>query len=101
MRMMATPSQPRGSTLVQRHSLLTRAAHWTNALAMGILLMSGLQILNAHPSLYWGQTGFEPETAWFNIASSEESPPQGMLQIGRTVFHTTGVLGVVNSGVKP
>jgi thiosulfate reductase cytochrome b subunit len=84
--------------MVQRHSLLTRAAHWTNALAMGILLMSGLQILNAHPSLYWGQTGFEPQTAWFNIASSEESPPQGVLQIGRTVFHTTGVLGVVQSG---
>ena len=95
---MDTLPEPRVPTMVVRHSLLTRAAHWTNALAMGILMMSGLQILNAHPSLYWGQAGFEPKTAWFNITSGDESPPRGTLQIGRVVFRTTGVLGIVNSG---
>jgi thiosulfate reductase cytochrome b subunit len=28
--------------------------HWINALCVLVLLMSGLQILNAHPTLYWG-----------------------------------------------
>ena len=27
--------------------------HWTNVVALTILLMSGLQIFNAHPNLYW------------------------------------------------
>src|ERR1700680_1443736 len=98
MRSMDTRSQPVVSTMVLRHSLLARVAHWTNALAMAVLLMSGLQILNAHPSLYWGQTGFEPDDAWLKIISDEKATPQGMLQIGRTVFRTTGVLGVVKSG---
>lgn len=40
---------------VYRYSALVRAGHWINALSIGILLMSGLQIFNAHPALYWGE----------------------------------------------
>lgn len=40
--------------LVKRHSVATRVTHWINALALALLLMSGLQIFNAHPALYWG-----------------------------------------------
>ncbi len=98
MRNMDTLAEPGVSSTVLRHSLLTRAAHWTNALSMGILMMSGLQILNAHPSLYWGQTGYDSKAAWFNITSGDENPPQGTLQIGRSVFRTTGLLGIVTSG---
>ena len=36
-----------------RHALPVRLMHWTNVVALTILLMSGLQIFNAHPSLYW------------------------------------------------
>jgi thiosulfate reductase cytochrome b subunit len=39
-----------------RHPLLVRLAHWINALCLLVMLTSGLQILNAHPALYWGQT---------------------------------------------
>jgi thiosulfate reductase cytochrome b subunit len=42
------------AVLVKRHSAVTRATHWINALALALLLMSGLQIFNAHPALYWG-----------------------------------------------
>src|SRR5262249_37801335 len=34
-----------------------RIMHWVNALCVVVVLMSGLQIFNAHPRLYWGQYG--------------------------------------------
>jgi cytochrome b subunit of formate dehydrogenase len=40
--------------IVYRHSVLVRVTHWINALCFAILLMSGLQIFNAHPELDWG-----------------------------------------------
>jgi thiosulfate reductase cytochrome b subunit len=39
---------------IYRHPVIIRVAHWINALCLAILLMSGLQIFNAHPALYWG-----------------------------------------------
>src|SRR5687767_11930548 len=41
--------------MVKRHSVVTRLAHWLNVVLIAVLLMSGLQIFNAHPALYWGQ----------------------------------------------
>jgi thiosulfate reductase cytochrome b subunit len=40
--------------LVRRHSAATRLTHWLNAFCLAFLLMSGMQIYNAHPALYWG-----------------------------------------------
>jgi hypothetical protein len=40
--------------LIYRHRLWLRITHWINVACMTILLMSGLQIFNAHPALYWG-----------------------------------------------
>jgi thiosulfate reductase cytochrome b subunit len=42
----------------RRHSLPVRIMHWINVLAVLVLLMSGLQIFNAHPALYWGQSSY-------------------------------------------
>lgn len=39
-----------------RHALPVRLTHWVTAAAVLVLLMSGLQIFNAHPALYWGDT---------------------------------------------
>jgi thiosulfate reductase cytochrome b subunit len=44
--------------LYQRHTLPIRLTHWINVLALTLLLMSGLQIFNAHPSLYWGHSSY-------------------------------------------
>ena len=52
---------------MKRHSLATRLWHWVNLLALAILFMSGLNISNAHPRLYWGQAGFAPEEAWLHV----------------------------------
>ena len=42
------------SYLYERHALLVRITHWVNVVAFIVLLMSGLQIFNAHPNLNWG-----------------------------------------------
>jgi len=51
----------------RRHALSTRIWHWVNAASLVILFMSGLNISNAHPHLYWGKWGFESETAWLSV----------------------------------
>jgi cytochrome b subunit of formate dehydrogenase len=38
-------------TFVKRHALALRLSHWINGLCLLVLLMSGLQIFNAHPAL--------------------------------------------------
>jgi cytochrome b subunit of formate dehydrogenase len=40
--------------LIYRHTALVRATHRISVVFLTILLMSGLQIFNAHPALYWG-----------------------------------------------
>jgi hypothetical protein len=37
---------------VYRHSGFVRVTHWVNALVLLVLLMSGLQIFNAHPAFH-------------------------------------------------
>jgi cytochrome b subunit of formate dehydrogenase len=41
--------------LIYRHRAWVRVTHWVNVVCMTVLLMSGLQIFNAHPALYWGE----------------------------------------------
>ena len=80
-------------TLVYRHGLLVRITHWLNVVAVTLLLMSGLQIFNAHPALYWGQKSTFAEP-WINTTASERAGrPIGVTTIGGLSFETTGVLG--------
>jgi thiosulfate reductase cytochrome b subunit len=46
------------------HALSTRLWHWLNFACLAVLFMSGLGISNAHPWLYWGESGFQPREAW-------------------------------------
>lgn len=55
------------SKRVTRHFLSTRVWHWVNLIAIVVLFMSGLNISNAHPYLYWGHWGFAPEQAWLEV----------------------------------
>ncbi|MFN3669133.1 MAG: cytochrome b/b6 domain-containing protein [Brevundimonas sp.] len=45
---------PRGRVQTWRHPAWVRATHWLNVVAVVVLIMSGLNILLAHPHLYWG-----------------------------------------------
>ncbi|OCC23032.1 hypothetical protein MB02_12670 [Croceicoccus estronivorus] len=49
---------------MKRHALTTRIWHWVNLACLVVLFMSGLNISNAHPRLYWGHWGFAPDQAW-------------------------------------
>ena len=56
-----------GGELVKRHRVSTRLWHWINAVAIFVMLMSGMMISNAHPHLYWGQYGANLDHAWFDV----------------------------------
>lgn len=81
----------RGGELVKRHRLTTRIWHWINAVTLLVMLMSGLMIFNAHPRLYWGHYGANPDPAWMEIGTRGEA---GYLKVGPVELATTGVLGV-------
>ena len=78
-----------------RHRAWVRAAHWINALCLAILLMSGLNIFNAHPALYWGSGSNFDHPALMLGAYADEfgMTTQGVTAIGSHQFDTTGVLG--------
>ncbi len=61
------PAVAQGGDLVRRHHLVTRLWHWTNLVAVTVMLMSGLMIFNAHPRLYWGAFGANPDHAWLDF----------------------------------
>lgn len=82
---------PKGGDLVRRHALVTRLWHWTNAVALIVLLMSGLMIFNAHPRLYWGQYGANFDPAWFEIGARTQSG--GFLRFVGWEVNTDGWLG--------
>ena len=73
--------QPHGGDLVRRHALATRLWHWTNALCILVMLMSGLMILNAHPRLYWGHYGSDHDHAWLVLAAMEDIAFPGWMTI--------------------
>ena len=51
----------------RRHSLLVRITHWINVIALTALLMSGLQIFNEHPALYWGKSSYSGKPAILEV----------------------------------
>ncbi|MBX3485970.1 cytochrome b/b6 domain-containing protein [Phenylobacterium sp.] len=79
--------------LIRRHSVVTRITHWLNVAVVSLLLMSGLQIFNAHPALYWGakSTFAEP---WLSMSKQEiGGEAHGITTLGGLTFDTTGVFG--------
>jgi thiosulfate reductase cytochrome b subunit len=84
---------PSRQVLIYRHALITRVTHWINLAALTLLLMSGLQIFNAHPALYWGQKSTFA-APWVSMTAAEKAgKPIGLTKIGPVTLETTGVLG--------
>ncbi|EJN04505.1 cytochrome b/b6 domain-containing protein [Phyllobacterium sp. YR531] len=89
-------SQKPKKAVFYRHSWAVRITHWLNVLCLSFLLMSGLQIFNAHPHLYWGQYGADalPDPAFLSIeAYADGDSMKGVTSVGQLQFTTTGVLG--------
>lgn len=79
--------------LVYRHRLPVRIMHWINVICLVVLLMSGLQIFNAHPALYWGHDSRDSTRVMQITQKQVDGQLRGVTRIGRAEFDTTGVLG--------
>ena len=85
---------PVGRRVMYRHTLLVRITHWINALCFVFLLMSGLQIFNAHPALYWGnRSDFDRPFLSLNATQTDDGAARGVTTILGRSFTTTGLLG--------
>ena len=86
---------------VYRHRLPVRLMHWINVVCLTVMLMSGLNIFNAHPALYWGHESTFA-TPWVAFgARNTPNGPVGYTRIGGTEFDTTGVLGLSTWAGRP
>lgn len=93
---ISNDSSERGRVIL-RHRLVTRLTHWGWAIALFFLLLSGLQIFNAHPTLYIGQqSGFEFANDILSIKTlrAADGGIEGVTTIFGTDIDTTGILGV-------
>ena len=97
--MIADRSLRNGRTLIYRIPGLVRATHWVIALALLVLLLSGLQIFNAHPALYWGDASdFKHPFLEVGARDGGEGAERGFVRVGPLRAATTGFLGVVDDG---
>jgi hypothetical protein len=56
---------------------MIRPTHWVGVVCVTLLLLSGLQILNAHPALYLGQASdFAQPIASIGAAQQDARPTQ-------------------------
>jgi thiosulfate reductase cytochrome b subunit len=90
------PVGPKRTKFIFRHSAVVRVTHWINVVCLGFLLMSGLNVFNAHPALYFGSASNFDRPVFSINAEDAPSGPQGVTAIAGRRFNTTGVLGVSN-----
>lgn len=87
---------------VLRHRWPLRLMHWINLACMVAMVGSGLQILNAHPALYWGETSHFDTPLASATAVTRNGALRGVLQVGAWRVDSTGIAGVTdNRAGKP
>lgn len=92
---MAVTEHPPRKTYFYRHSVVVRVTHWINVVCMTVLLLSGLQIFNAHPRLYVGEkSNFEDPVFAMGAVREKDGVQVGVTQIFGKTFETTGVFGL-------
>jgi thiosulfate reductase cytochrome b subunit len=94
---MSSNSKP--SALYYRHRPAVRVMHWINVIAFFVLLMSGLQIFNAHPALYWGKSSYTGRPPLLELVGTQAPDGKvfGVTRVFGHEFLTTGVLGASKS----
>ncbi len=96
--MTGSTSSDSKERLYYRHSLPVRIMHWLMVLLLPILLMSGLNIFNANPELFWGKSSYTGTPPLLEIKSTEDDNGEtaGVTKIFGREFTTTGILGASN-----
>jgi thiosulfate reductase cytochrome b subunit len=89
---------PEGGWLIYRHPVVVRVTHWVNVAVVVVLLMSGLNILAAHPHLYWGvrSTFADPWLSFGEIPAAVMIPQGRDLASGRLWHFAFAWLFVLN-----
>lgn len=78
---------------ILRHRWPLRLMHWINLACMLAMIGSGLQILNAHPALYWGEASNFAAPLASTTAVTRGGELRGVTQVGNARFDSTGLLG--------
>ena len=83
------------NNLYYRHTLPIRIMHWIGVTAFFVLLLSGLQIFNAHPALNWGKSSYtgRPPILEMNARQTAQGNIIGVTTVFGHEFNTTGVFG--------
>jgi len=92
--------------ILYRHPLPVRIWHFLTAFAVLGLLFTGLNVLNVHPRLYWGEVGNEgtapflaldpkpvSDEAGSTATPATADPPPAVLTLGSHRFDVTGWMG--------
>lgn len=87
---------PRARTVL-RHRWPLRLMHWINLACMLAMVGSGLQILNAHPALYWGEASHFDTPLASARAVTRGGELRGIATVGGARFDTTGLIGVADN----
>jgi thiosulfate reductase cytochrome b subunit len=86
---------PTRDVSVERHSVVVRITHWLNVACVTALMMSGLQIFNAHPALYWGAVSdFDHPVIAISAREDPAGGKRGVTTVLGREFDTTGYLGL-------
>ncbi|MGH8808663.1 MAG: cytochrome b/b6 domain-containing protein [Noviherbaspirillum sp.] len=88
-------SEAKASRPYYRHTLPVRIMHWINVIAFFMLLMSGLQIFNAYPTLNWGRSSYTGQAPVLQMLARQtvDGEMVGVTQVLGHEFDTTGILG--------
>src|SRR5262245_7455887 len=97
----APPAKAR--PLIYRQFAWTRITHWIWAVSLFFLLLTGLQIFNAHPALYIGdQSGFAFDNYVFAISQQRVGEEwRGYTDLLGLKLDTDGVLGRSGPAEQP
>lgn len=83
---------------IYRHTIVARTTHWLWALAMLVLVMSGLQIFNAAPYLDASDKSNPAKRVLAFDGQMVNGRPVGMTRIFGHTFTTTHILGYTDGG---
>ena len=92
---MTAKNLTRAPYFIYRHKLPIRLMHWINVVCFIVLLMSGLNIFNAHPALNIGKSSYNNQAPILEMTAVQTNA--GKLIGYTTIFghqiNTTGVFG--------
>jgi thiosulfate reductase cytochrome b subunit len=81
--------------------VVTRLTHWLTAIALVLMIGSGLQIFNAHPALYAGEVA-DPARTVFSLPARTGTRPDGAPRYQMTLLgHDVDVPGTPRTAFPP